>query len=608
MAEIQTTAAFIGKHPNSTLDWHEEIYNIQLHAFGDASNSAYAAVVYSRVVKSDNSVVVKQISAKTKVSPIKVISTPKLELCAAVLNSRLLDKIKESLRMTNVKTFFYSDNTTVLAWIKSHPNHYNTFVANRVTEIQCLTNSNHWSFVATDENPADCASRGVFPSELKEHHLWWTGPKWLSKSENEWPSYNQEYVTDLERKKLPVNAFVNVKNQEDEYLVGIMKKHSILSRLLWNTARVVQFCNVRKPRSPKEVGLPNAQDLREALRCWTRYTQSLVFKDEIERCKVGDELLVKSKLRKLRPFIDQHGLLRVGGRLGKPELPWETKHPIILLKDNYFTKLVIEQAHRHTLHGGPTLMSIFLSNYWIFGRSSQIRKAIEHCMTCFPHRCKPTVQIMADLPINRVTGHRAFLHTGVDFAGPFTTKAYTGRSRGAHANPTRKSYVAIFVCMATKAFYIDLVSELTTECFLACLKRFVATRGKCTDMYSDNGKNFVGANKELREEFKRLISDPELLSYLAKDGTTWHFNPPLSPSFGGLWEAGVKSTKYHLKRLLGNNTFTFEEMSTLLRQIEACLNSRPLCLLSDDINDVSYLTPGHFVIGDVPIAVPEISL
>lgn len=151
--------------------------------------------------------------------------------------------------------------------------------------------------------------------------MWWTGPEWLSKNENEWPLYSQEYVTELERKKLPVNAFVNVKTQNDEYLVGIMKKHSKLSRLLWNTARVVQFCNIRKPRPPKEVSLPNAQDLREALRCWTRYTQNLVFKDEIERCKAGDELLVKSKLLKLRPFVDQHGILRVGGRLGKSELP-----------------------------------------------------------------------------------------------------------------------------------------------------------------------------------------------------------------------------------------------------------------------------------------------
>lgn len=104
------------------------------------------------------------------------------------------------------------------------------------------------------------------------------------------------------------------------------------------------------------------------------------------------------------------------------------------------------------------------------------------------------------------------------------------------------------------------------------------------------------------------MKDPDVQSFLAHDGIIWHFNPPLSPNFGGLWEAGVKSIKYHLKRLARNTKFTFEELTTLLCQIEACLNSRPLCAISNDVNDTTYLTPGHFLIGDAPIAIPEISL
>lgn len=560
------------------------------------------------MVKSDGSISVSQLSAKTRVSPLKTISTPKLELCAAVLNARLLCKVKDSLKVRNISTFLYSDNTTVLAWIKSQPHYYNTFVANRITDIQALTNENNWSFVATNENPADCASRGIFPSELSKHKIWWSGPEWLSKPQTDWPSYEQEYITDMEKRKLPANVFIALQSQGDDYLVEILKKHSTLSKLIWNTAWVVKFCNLRKVKPPKEIGQPTAQDLKDVLRCWIRYIQGLAFNDEVKRCKAGDELLVKSRLRKLRPYIDEHGILRVGGRLRKSELPFKAKHPIILPKNNYFTSLVIKQAHLYTLHGGPTLMSTFLSGYWIFGRAEQIKKSIERCIVCFPYRCKPAQQIMADLPVNRVTGHRAFLHTGVDLAGPFITKTYSGRSRGRHANPTSKSYVVIFVCMATKALHIELVSRQTTAAFMACLRRFIATRGICTDMYCDNGKNFVGASKELREYYKQLIKDPELLMYVAETGMNWHFNPPSGPSFGGLWEAGVKSVKYHLKRLVGNNTFTFEEMATLLRQIEACLNSRPLCAISNDVNDVEYLTPGHFIMGCAPITVPEVSL
>jgi len=271
-------------------------------------------------------------------------------------------------------------------------------------------------------------------------------------------------------------------------------------------------------------------------------------------------------------------------------------------------KLVIHQAHKYTLHGGPTLMSMFLQNYWIFSRSGEIEKVISSCRNCFTYQSRPAGQVMADLPSSRVTEHRSFLHSGVDFAGPITTKTYTGRSRGIHSNPTQKSYISIFVCMATKAIHIELVSKLNAESFIACFKRFVSRRGKCTDIYSDCGKNFVGASRELRRDFFALMKDPKVQSYLAHDGTNWHFNPPLSPNFGGLWEAGVKSIKFHLKRLAGYNVFTFEELSTLLCQIEACLNSRPLCPVSNDINDISYLTPGHFLIGDAPISVPEISL
>lgn len=584
-----------------------DIVQFQLHGFGDASNSAYSSVVFSRVVQSDGKIIVKNLSSKTKVAPIKTISTPKLELCGSVLVSRLITKVKESLKLTDVETFTYTDNQTVLAWIKAHPHHYNVFVANRVTEVQLLTDAKKWFFVPTDENPADCASRGIFPSELRHHNLWWNGPDWLSKPREYWPSYENNYETELEKRKITSCTHLTVHLKEEEYLVSVLKKHSSLSKLLWNTAYVTKFCS-SKSKARKKIELPNAQDLKWSLIKWTSYVQNMAFREEIARIKVGDELLARSKLRKLRPFIDPNGLLRVGGRISKSNLAFNAKHPIIMPKHHYFTDLVIKQAHKYTLHGGPTLMSTFLSNYWIFGRSSQIKKIIGSCVICFPHRSKPSVQLMADLPINRVTQHRAFLHSGVDFAGPFITKTFTGRTRGRHANPTQKSYVAIFVCLATKALHIDLVSDMSADSFIACFKRFVSKRGKCSDLYSDNGKNFVSASKKLRQEFVKLMKDPELQSYLAHDGTTHHRNPPLSPAFGGLWEAGVKSIKYHLKRLIGRNTFTYEEMTTLLYQIEACLNSRPLCPVSDDVNDVSYLTPGHFLIGEAPITVPEASL
>lgn len=166
--------------------------------------------------------------------------------------------------------------------------------------------------------------------------------------------------------------------------------------------------------------------------------------------------------------------------------------------------------------------------------------------------------------------------------------------------------MCIFVCFCTKAVHLELVSSLTTEAFLATLKRFIARRGKPSDIFSDNGTNFVGAVKEMREVKRFLLGTEDFLkSNLRNEQIEWHFMPPRSPNFGGLWEAGVKSVKSHIKRIVGNRVFTFEAFSTILSQIEAVLNSRPLSPLSADPSDFNPLTPAHFLIGRSLTSIPE---
>jgi len=210
---------------------------------------------------------------------------------------------------------------------------------------------------------------------------------------------------------------------------------------------------------------------------------------------------------------------------------------------------------------------------------------------------------MGDLPAARLTPTRPFLRCGVDYAGPFVLRAMTGRCK-----VTFKGYLAIFVCFSTRALHLEAVSSLSTEAFMAAFKRFISRRGRCTDIYSDCGTNFRGAAAELKELFG-LMRDPahndQIATELSKDQIQWHFNPPGALNFGGLWEAGVKSVKFHLHRVLGESRITFEEFTTVLAQIEACLNSRPLTPMSVDPSDLTALTPGHFLIGGSLMAVPE---
>jgi len=198
---------------------------------------------------------------------------------------------------------------------------------------------------------------------------------------------------------------------------------------------------------------------------------------------------------------------------------------------------------------------------------------------------------MGELPPSRVRPSRPFLTTGVDYVGPIL------RRLGPTRNKTIiKGYIAIFVCLVTKAVHIEVVTSLTTEAFLAVLRRFIARRGKPRTMYSDNGTNFQGASNELHEINNMLHTSSlmaRILDFLTSEGCDWKFIPPHAPHFGGLWEAAVKSVKYHLRRTLSSHIATFEELLTLLAEIEACLNFRPLCALSDDPFNPTYLSPGH---------------
>ena len=150
-----------------------------------------------------------------------------------------------------------------------------------------------------------------------------------------------------------------------------------------------------------------------------------------------------------------------------------------------------------------------------------------------------------------------------------------------------------------------MVSNQTSEAFIAALKHFIARRGLIDHLYSDNGSNFVGANRELKEFFKSEEFLRQVHNYAAKTQFQWHFIPPNLPHFRGLWEAGVKSLKHHWKRIVGKALLTFGEFSTLLTQVEACLNSRPLIPLSNEPNDPGYLSPGHFLIGAPLTSLPE---
>lgn len=305
----------------------------------------------------------------------------------------------------------------------------------------------------------------------------------------------------------------------------------------------------------------------------------------------------ESPLLKMTPFLDGNDIMRVGGRIKRSLMPFDTKHPIILHNQCRFTHLLALEAHHRTLHGGTQqCMQYMRQRFWSLNIRKPIKFVALKCIGCFRQRKETAQQLMGDLPSTRVRSGYAFESVGVDYCGPITIKERYGRTK-----KTYKAYIAVFVCMKTKAVYLDIVTELTTDALLACLTRLISLRGSVREIYSDNASTFHGANNELKEIFAHW----QEMSHDENFPIKWNFIAPLSPSQGGIWERAVRSVKHHLRRVIGTQTLTFEEYLTVLTQVSACLNSRPIMTLDDDYASVEALTPAHLVIGRRLIGPPQ---
>lgn len=198
------------------------------------------------------------------------------------------------------------------------------------------------------------------------------------------------------------------------------------------------------------------------------------------------------------------------------------------------------------LHCGPEqLLASIRLKYWPLSGRNIARHISKQCIPCFRHNPAPAKYIMGNLPTERICGYsRPFTTCGVDYAGPIQIKE-ARRSKG--RQNTSKGYIAVFICFTTKAVHLELVSSLTTEAFLAALKRFFARRGVSSQIFSDNATNFPAANKELKEIYELINKNhTKITSELANKTVEWKCIPPRSPNFGGLWESCVKSVKRHL--------------------------------------------------------------
>lgn len=560
----------------------------ELHGFADASSAAYGCVIYLRTTTDGLTLPPCIILAKSRVAAVVAPSIPRLELKGALLLSAMMAKVIQALDIP-MTVYAWLDSKVALCWINDPaPEKWNVFVRNRVVATRCAVADATWQYVNTKENPADIISRGCDFETLMDSKLWFNGPEWLrSWNENHMGtilmSEEDQRCVALEKLKSTVSNVSIRQVAEEDVVHKLISSYSNYRKLQRVTAYVMRFINaIAKKPIPKDVAL-TVQEIQSAEMVLIKYVQACAYEEELLLIPTKANLPTNSKLCGLNPFIDSEGIVRVGGRLNKAHVPFSQKHPSILPADHPFTDLIVSNFHEMVLHGGvQTTLNQIRTQFWIINGIQVVKKWMKNCVKCQRSRTHINNQLMGILPSPRVNLTKAFLNSAVDFAGPFKIRSRAGR--GIRAT---KGYVAVFVCMATKAIHLEVVGSLTTHDFMAALRRFVARRGQVTTMHSDNGTNFVGAARLMKE----------LSAFLCTRGIEWSFIPAQAPHFGGLWEAGVKSVKTHLGRVAGGLSFTYEEFSTILCQIEGCLNSRPLCPLTNNIDDLDVLTPQHFLTG-----------
>lgn len=592
----------------------------ELHHFCDASLSGYGVCSYLRVASEDGTVSSDLVMAKSRVTPKRAITVPRLELSAAVLATRVKRFLDRELHIPNLEHYFWCDSRVVLGYIRNRSRRFHVFVANRVQEILDTSSVSRWHHIPTEENPSDLASRGGAVVDLMDNDLWWHGPRFLA-TPTDLPLDDTSTEQPLDPNDPEVKAVSSFRTQASEPVTDGMA--SLTERLTyfssWYSAkRAVANCLRFKRKLQAKCGKARSetdtegrdrqddrltvQDLQEAEAIIIKSLQREAFKDEYdflpqgtdvsdkeldpETLKTAQQVKKRSSLRQLDPMIGRDGIIRVGGRIRRANLPRSVTNPVILPKSGHVTTLILRQCHIRTAHAGreTTLGAIRSHGYWILHGRSVVSTHIRKCVVCKRLRGAASVQKMSDLPEERLEPSAPFTFCGVDCFGPF----YVRERRS-----ELKRWGIIFTCLASRAVHLETVNSMSTDAFLNAYRRFICRRGPVRRLYCDNGTNFVGGQGALKLAMKEM-DENRIKTDLLKDNCDWidfEFNVPQASHMGGIWERMIRCARSALTGLLVANGQQLDDelLRTLMCEVEEIINSRPISVC--DMTHTNLLEP-----------------
>ena len=585
-ADIEEGAKVLMTRRYSVMSTNQCMY---LHVFVDASMKAYGAVAY---LQSANQV--DFVLAKSRVSPPKDTTLPRLELRAAVTAAYLAKFIVSTLSV-HVNIRLWSDSQIVLHWIFSSKQ-LKPFVANRVKEICSLFPTSVWGYCQTADNAADLLTRGITPTQLQSSSLWSHGPEWLT-SETDWPKWSPMSVfnicTSEEIEATALIAETSIISTTGVYQVIDINKYSKLTKLHRVTAYVLCFVNNLRRPSQRLNGPLTAAELVLAHKLWIKSAQLDSFPTEISNLQSKSSSRLPL-VRQLRLYLDKEGIICCGGRIHNAPVSQSTKFPYLLPRKHRLTELIVRDTHEKHFHTGTNgTVTYIRQSYWVPAARQCVRSILKQCVICNKlcgnHYKTPDPP---PLPKHRVQAMEPFTVTAIDFTGALYIRTPNGEN---------KVYVCLFTCASSRAIHLEVVTDLSEETFLQPFRRFSSRKSLPRLVVSDNASTFMAASDDL----KALFESDTVKESLGNQDIDWKFIPCRAPWYGGYWERLVGLTKSALKKMLGRAYVTLPSLQTLIVEIEAHLNNRPLTYVSSELNDPEPLTPSHLLYGRVINTVPH---
>ena len=569
---------------------------LELVVFSDASEKAIASVAYLVAVDSDSQLHSRLVMGKAKVAPTSGHSIPRLELCAAVLAVQLSDFITEHLDVEIQRVYYFTDSKVVLGYIFNRTRRFYTYVANRVARILASSQSSQWSYVETKYNPADVGTRGVSSKHLADS-LWLRGPPsevLESRSQDlSFPLQRPEDDKELRPDVLTMTSKID-ENNSSLLTPERFQRFSSFSRLVRAISNLQHVSSSFK--NPGQCSgwhlcseASSKQSFLRAQNYIVKVFQLDAFKEEIRCLREGKPLSPRSRILSLNPFLNEEGVLVVGGRLKHSKLPVSEKHPMIIPGDSYLSQLLIRHFHEKVFHQGRhfTEGTIRANGFWIVGGKRRVSSYLYRCVVCRKLRGKHQCQIMSDLPPDRLTPAPPFTYVGVDVFGPWNV--ISRKTRGGQASSKR--WAVLFTCLTIRAIHIEVIAEMSSSAFINALRRFIAIRGEVVEFRSDRGTNFVGAVDDIGVQAIN-VEDRTIQKVLNDGQIRWVFNPPHASHMGGVWERMIGVVRRIIDSILtGIKNLTHDVLVTLMAEASAVVNARPLVPVSSDSENPQILSP-----------------